>query len=74
MEPHNVTALLNESNGTAEVFATVAAAGTEEAGDSISNESVLIYHFENWGPECEDGSQWKVVRLEFIRGLGNSFI
>ena len=57
MEPHNVTALVDEWKGTAKVFATVTATGTEEAGDTVTNESVLIYYFERFNGGFGGGSK-----------------
>lgn len=73
MEPRNVTALVQEEAGKAEVFATVTATGTEEAGDAINNENVLVYYFQRYENAYHARSNWKVVRLEFIRGPGNQF-
>lgn len=74
MEPHNVTALVDEWKGTAKVFATVTASGTEEAGDAVTNESVLIYYLERFTSGSGGESKWMVVRLEYLRGPGNHFM
>lgn len=71
---HNVTALVDEANGTAQVFATVTAAGAEEASEGLNYESVLLYHFERRANEGDGDEEWIVWRLEFMCGPGTYWL
>lgn len=73
VEAQNVSALVNETKGIANVFVTLLERGTAEKSDALSIESVLLF---TWKRKEQYGQpdEWLATRLEVIRGPGSHWL